>query len=353
MAEHMASGDAMGPILLLGSLHETIWGGRHLATQAGKQLPKGALIGESWETAVDSIARNAPYIGQTLGELTAYFGEKLIGWRAAQIFGERFPLLTKFIDAQQPLSVQVHPNDEYAAEHEGGKLGKTEVWYILRAAPGAKLIYGLRHEATRDEVRAAIEETRLEELLNTFEAHEGDVIFVPAGTVHAICEGIVLYELQEYSDVTYRLYDYGRLQANGKPRELHVERGLDVMRYSPPAVERVQPVVLTDAQIAGTHTALVACRYFVEEELRFSGDVTSSTQPSSCQIISLLSDACSLRAMQTEVRLALGDTVVLPASMGSYTLSGRDVRLVRSYVPTEDDATLATWRVAQPVTIFE
>lgn len=353
MSEHMDSGETMGPILLRSSLHETIWGGRRLATQAGKQLPAGVLIGESWETAVDSVARNVPYAEQTLGELTARFGEELLGWRAAQVFGNRFPLLTKFIDAQQPLSVQVHPNDKYAAEHEGGKLGKTEVWYILHAEPGAQLVYGLRHEATREDVRTAIEETRLEKLLNTFEAHEGDVIFVPAGTVHAICEGIVLYELQEYSDVTYRLYDYGRLQANGKPRELHVERGLDVMRYSPPAVERVQPVVLANASIEGTRKALVACHYFVEEEWRFNGEIASSTQPSSCQIVSLLSDDCILRAGQAEVRLTLGDTVVIPASLGAYTLSGQRVRIVRSYVPTEDDTTLATWRAAQPLISFE
>ncbi len=353
MSEHIASGEAMEPILLRSSLHETIWGGNLLASHAGKQLPDGALIGESWETAIDSVARNAPYSGQALGDLTAHFGEKLIGWRAAQVFGTRFPLLTKFIDAQQPLSVQVHPNDEYAAEHEGGKLGKTEAWYILHAKPGAKLVYGMRHEVTRAEVLAAIEETRLEDLLNTFEAVEGDVIFVPAGTMHAICDGIVLYELQEYSDVTYRLYDYGRLQANGKPRELHIEQGLEVMRYSPPPVERVQPVVVRDANIDGTRTVLVACRYFVEEELRFNGDVTDSTQPSSCQIISLLSDACILRAGQTELRLALGDTVVLPASMGAFKLSGERVRLIRSYVPEEDNVTLAAWRAAQPVTIAE
>lgn len=353
MSEYIVSGEGMEPILLHSSLHETIWGGRHLATQAGKRLPDGALIGESWETAVDSIARNAPYSGQTLGDLASRFGEELLGWRAVQIFGKRFPLLTKFIDAQQPLSVQVHPNDEYAAEHEGGKLGKTEVWYILHATPGAQLVYGLRHEATREEVRIAIEETRLEDLLNTIEAHEGDVIFVPTGTVHAICDGIVLYELQEYSDVTYRLYDYGRLQANGKPRELHIDRGLDVMRYSPPAVERMQPVILQDASIEGTRTALVACHYFVEEEWRFTSEVASSTQPSSCQIVTLLSDACIVQAGQTELRLALGDTVVLPATLGAYTLSGQSVRLVRSYVPTEDDTTLATWCAAQPVTIFE
>jgi len=141
----------------------------------------------------------------------------------------RFPLLAKFIDARADLSVQVHPDDTYAQAHEGGKLGKTECWYILRAEPGARVVYGLKRSSSVAEVRRAVEETQLDELLNAFEVHSGDVIFVPAGTVHAICSGVVLYELQEYSDVTYRLYDYGRIQANGRPRELHLERGLALL----------------------------------------------------------------------------------------------------------------------------
>ena len=199
----------------------------------GKSLPDGALVGESWETAVESVVCNAPYTGMTLGEMTARLGESLLGHRAVAMFGQRFPLLAKFIDARQWLSVQVHPDDVYAAAHEHGKLGKTEMWYILHAEAGAQVVYGLKREASRDEVRAAIQRNRLEDLLHMAEVTAGDVIFVPAGTVHAIGGGITLYELQEYSDVTYRLYDYGRLQANGQPRELHIDASLEVMRMVP------------------------------------------------------------------------------------------------------------------------
>src|SRR5579884_687214 len=249
------------PILLQGSLHETLCGGRNLAQYCGKALPEGACVGESWETADESVARNAPYAGQTLAALVESLGVDLLGSRAVAVFGRCFPLLSKFIDAQQQLSVQVHPSDAYAACHEGGKLGKTEVWCILHAEPGACVVYGLNRDVTRDEVAAAIAQTKLEGLLHTFEVQPGDVIFVPAGTVHAIGSGVVLYELQEYSDITYRLYDYGRLSASGKPRELHIERSLDVACYEVPRQIKMKPVSLAHTY-GYEDRCLIACRYF-------------------------------------------------------------------------------------------
>jgi mannose-6-phosphate isomerase len=335
------------PLLLEGKLHETIWGGRHLAMVAGKPVPEGAVIGESWETEVGSRVRNPPLAGETLGALVDRHGESLLGWRAIEVFGRRFPLLTKFIDARQQLSVQVHPNDDYAAAHEGGKLGKTECWYILHAEPGAQLVYGLRRRVTREEVRAAITETRLDDLLRTVEAHAGDVLFVPAGTVHAIGAGIVVYELQEYSDVTYRLYDYGRLDANGKPRELHIERALDVMAYSPPASVRFAPVGLPASEGLAERRALVACRYFVLEELRLAGHLDSPARPSSCEIVTVLEGSVSLGARDAGMSMARGDTAVIPASLDGYSIEGHGARVVRSYVPTVDDAAIALWQDAQ------
>ncbi|WIG58219.1 MAG: Mannose-6-phosphate isomerase [Ktedonobacterales bacterium] len=337
----------IGPLVLRSSLHETIWGGRHLAEVAGKALPEGALVGESWETAVESVVSNAPYTGLTLGEMTARLGEALIGTRARAVFGDRFPLLAKFLDAHQWLSVQVHPDDAYAAAHEHGKLGKTETWYILHAEPGAQIVYGLAREASRDEVRAAIAQNRLEGLLHMAEVTAGDVIFVPAGTVHAIGGGIVLYELQEYSDVTYRLYDYGRLQANGQPRELHVDASLEVMRYGP-ATPGVRPVVSPVALAAGWQgRVLVGSRYFVLEELTGAGALAAETLPTSCQILTVLGGSCMLRARDAEYALTLGDTVVLPAALGAYSLDGTEARVLRAYVPDEDDALLRHWRQAQ------
>ena len=147
------------------------------------------------------------------------FRSNLLGTDASAVFGHRFPLLAKFIDARKQLSVQVHPDDQYAYEHERGKLGKTEFWYILATEPGAKIVHGFQSPTTHAEVQQAIERVRLEELLHEEPIAPGDVIFVPAGTVHAIGGGVLLYELQEYSDVTYRMYDYGRLDAQDHPRE--------------------------------------------------------------------------------------------------------------------------------------
>jgi mannose-6-phosphate isomerase len=338
------------PILLTGSLHTTIWGGRRLAAVAGKELPAGLQVGESWETDLASVARNVPFTGETLGSLVARFGEELLGSRPVTLSGMRFPLLAKFIDAQQQLSVQVHPDDAYAAVHESGKLGKTEVWYILATEPGAQLVYGLRRPATHAEVEAAIAATQLEDLLYTFEAHAGDVIFVPPGTIHAIGAGVVLYELQEYSDITYRLYDYGRLQADGRPRELHVAKGLDVMDFAFSARPCVTPLALDAAHRAGAlsaHRVLAACDYFVLEELQLAGSYVTAVAPSSCQLLSVLGGACHLRVADAQLALALGDTVVLPSSLGDYVLEGDAARLVRSYVPTEDDQLRAWWQRAQ------
>ena len=333
-----ASGAGLRPIHLRASLHETIWGGQNLARYAGKPVPHGAKVGESWETEIGNQAINPPYQGRRLGDLVAELGELLLGSQALAIFGPRFPLLAKFIDAQDKLSVQVHPGDEYAREHENGKLGKTEAWYILHAEPGAALIHGLERPVTREEVQQAIADVALEALVHSEPVQAGDVVFVPAGTVHAIGAGIILYELQEYSDVTYRLYDYGRLTAQGKPRELHIGRSLDVMSYEPTNTHKVQPVVLNDAGNGNLHRCLVACRYFVLEELAFQGPLSGTTSSTSCQILSLLDGECTLRSGGDDaLLLGKGATVVLPAQLGAYTLEGSSCRLLRSYVPTPDD----------------
>ena len=336
------------PLPLICSLHPTLWGGRRLEAHAGKPLPPGAAIGESWETELSCPVREGPHAGTTLGELVERLGEDLLGWRAMEVLGPRFPLLAKFLDARQPLSVQVHPDDAYAAAHEGGKLGKTEVWYILHAEPGAQIVHGLRRASSRDAVRAAIEADRLEELLAQREVVAGEVIFVPAGTVHAIGGGIVLYELQEYSDVTYRLYDYGRLQLDGTRRALHVESSLDVMRYTPDQA-RVTPVALADAALApGSRRVLAACRYFVLEEVRLAGAWERATTGASCEIVSVLEGECRLTADDgTTTALQRGETAVLPARLGACRLAG-EARVMRSYVPEKDDESLDAWRAAQP-----
>jgi len=333
------------PFRLDASLHETIWGGRQLEEAGWKKLPPGdVLIGESWETEVNTIAQNSLYTGKTLGSLVDELGEDLLGADAMAIFGPRFPLLAKFIDARAKLSVQVHPNDQYAHTYEGGKLGKTEFWYILDATPGAHIVHGFQALCTRAEVQQAIEGVRLEELMHVEPVKSGDVVFVPAGTVHAIGEGVLLYELQEYSDVTYRMYDYGRLDAHGRPRQLHVERSLEVTRYEPSTRVKTHPVTLTEAE-AYTERCLVACRYFVTREIVLRTQLEGRTD-GSCQILSSL--GADLRVFyganlaQAE-RLTRGQTMVLPAALGSYRIEGEGAFLA-SHVPAPEDEAWRKWR---------
>jgi mannose-6-phosphate isomerase len=204
------------PLLLLPEFHERPWGARDLAPIYDKQA-EGAPIGEAWLTGDACRVANGPLRGRTLGELAKELGQELTG--SAAPAPDRFPLLIKFLFPREKLSVQVHPDDE-GAKRLGQACGKTECWYVLAAEPGAQVGLGLKRGTTRDELRRAIAETRAEALLNWIDVHAGDMIYVDAGTVHAIGPGSILVETQQNSDTTYRLYDYGR------PRPLHVEDGL-------------------------------------------------------------------------------------------------------------------------------
>ncbi len=339
------------PIRLEASLHETIWGGRRLERDGWKRLPSGDIaIGEAWETEVSTVAQNGPYAGKTLGELVELLGPALLGEEVLAIFGRRFPLLAKFIDANAQLSVQVHPDDAYAAIHERGQLGKTEFWYVLAAEPDAVVVYGFKCSTTRAEVQRAIQEATLETLLHEEHVVAGDIIFVPAGTVHAIGSGVMLYELQEYSDLTYRMYDYGRLTAAGIPRPLHIERSLDVSRYESAQRIKVKPVLLVNDSGYEDH-CLVACRYFVTRELHFTArnNTYSSMQgktTGSCIILSSLGAKVRVYygpTLKYNETLSKGQTMVLPAALGNYRIEGQG-RLAFSYVPTVDDKAWQAWR---------
>ncbi len=341
------------PILLEASFHETIWGGRRLEREHWKHLPTGdAPIGETWETEISTIVQNGPYAGMALGTLVANLGIDMLGEQAIAIFGQRFPFLAKFIDANAQLSVQVHPNDSYAAKHENGKLGKTEFWYILAAEPGAKIVYGFKHQTNRAEVERAITNVTLETLLHEETVQAGDIIFVPAGTVHAIGSGVLLYELQQYSDLTYRMYDYGRLTADGKPRELHVARSLDVSQYD--AVQQVKATpVLLHKHAEYEERCLVACQYFVTREIQLKaangpmqgkGYIEGTTE-GSCVVLSSLEAEAQVYygdAFTQSVALSKGRTMVLPAALGKYHIVGRG-SLLLSYVPTAGDIARKQW----------
>ncbi|HLX59170.1 MAG TPA: type I phosphomannose isomerase catalytic subunit [Ktedonobacteraceae bacterium] len=343
------------PIRLESSLHETIWGGRRLERDEWKELPPGDVaIGEAWETETSTLAQNTPYTGKALGELVEEYGEDLLGSQVIALFGHRFPLLAKFIDANAKLSVQVHPDDYYAAQHETGKLGKTEFWYILDAAPGASIIHGFKSPTSRAEVQRAIATATLENLLHEVPVASGDVIFVPAGTVHAIGAGVLLYELQEYSDVTYRMYDYGRLTLAGTPRELHVERSLDVSIFDRSRHVKMRPVWLAD-EPGYTDRCLAACQYFVSRILDLRPLSSSShgymkgKTGSSCVILTSLSASMHVfysEEMERSEALGRGQTMVLPAALGQYRIEGEGA-FILSYVPEPRDEAWAAWKAGQ------
>jgi len=339
------------PIRLQASLHETLWGGRNLEHDHWKVLPNAAIaIGEAWETEISTIVQNGSYAGKSLGTVVQEQGVNFLGAQVVAIFGERFPLLAKFIDANAQLSVQVHPEDQYAALHEGGKLGKTEFWYILSAQPGATIVYGFKNPTHYDAVKQAIENVTLETLLHEETVEAGDIIFVPAGTVHAIGSGILLYELQEYSDVTYRMYDYGRLSASGKPRELHIEQSLAVSHYDAPKQIKARSVTIAETETYKDR-CLVACKYFVSREISLShynnepGIFSGNTAQSCCILSSLGADIQIHYGENLTQRehLQRGETMVLPAKLGTYHITGQGTFLF-SYVPTPDDTALHAWQ---------
>jgi len=338
------------PIKLAASLHETLWGGRRLERDGWKQLPsRDVAIGEAWETEISTIAQNQPYTGKTLGQLVEELGVALLGEQAIAIYGTRFPLLAKFIDANAKLSVQVHPDDMYAARYENGKLGKTECWYILAAEAGAAIVHGFKAPTSYAEVYKAIEEVTLEELLHEEVVAAGDVIFVPPGTVHAIGSGVMLYELQEYSDITYRMYDYGRLTAAGTPRELHVAKSLHVTHYGVSSKVKVMPVSLPGGY-GYEDRCLVACQYFVAREivLKRVGNTSGymkGRMEGSCLILTSLSAEVQVRygdSLNYGEKLSRGETMVVPAALGNYCIEGTGA-LILSYVPTPGDEAWRLW----------
>lgn len=213
------------PLLFAPNLHQVVWGGHQLT--AWKHLPiNEAPIGESWEvsavpSSINTIA-NGCYTGCDLVSLIARFPEEILGKAVAQKYNNQLPLLVKFIDAHRDLSIQVHPNDEMAAK-EHGKRGKTEMWYIIKAEPGAYLYAGFNTEITPQEYKQRIADGTITEVLARHEVHTGDVFYIPSGRVHAIGKGILLAEVQQSSDVTYRIFDYNRPGMDGKPRQLHTE----------------------------------------------------------------------------------------------------------------------------------
>jgi mannose-6-phosphate isomerase len=306
-----------------------IWGGRRLESCLGKAIGPGNDYAESWEVcdhgADQSIVDAGPLAGTSLGELVRCRGEELLGRAAPQ---DRFPLLVKFLDASHVLSVQIHPDDEQAARQSPPDLGKTEAWIILAAEPNSKVYAGLRSGVDRQQLAAAIEEGTCEKLLHSFQPRAGDCLFIPAGTVHALGNGLLVAEVQQSSDTTFRLFDWNRVGPDGQPRPLHVEQGLGVTDFERGPINPQQPQPTDRPWVS----RLVECDKFTIDRWDFSERQTIGSDQR-FHIVCVLEGAVRIAGDPHTEPLPKGGTALLPASLGSVTLEpqGRTV-LLDAYV---------------------
>ena len=321
------------PLLTQPKLVEPIWGGSSLANWLDLPEPRPSRLGESWQVYDTNLVTNGPLAGCSLAELARAHGAALVGTRTMARYGPDFPLLAKFIDAADRLSIQVHPDDSYAhtVEAQTGFHGKTEAWLIVAAVAGADVTYGLAQLTSREAFAAAVAEGRVEELVQRIAVQAGDVVFVPAGTIHAINAGIVLFEIQQKSDLTYRVYDYDRRDATtGQPRELHLAKALAVIDYQPPGQGLIAPLALGTSGAA----LLVACPYFALERQRLEKACAMTVDSGTFQIVTLLNGALALEWDGGALRLRRSESAVIPAHQAEYRLAPTEPsELLRAYVP--------------------
>lgn len=290
----------------------TPWGGHALKEKFGKETPE-EITGESLEISAlsghESQVINGEYRGKSLGEIFDLWGEKLTGKK-----GKCFPLMLKLLDAQQRLSVQVHPDDAYAMLHEG-KTGKSEAWYILDAEPGARLVYGI--DTGGESLRDIVESGKLEEHLHWVEARPGDVFYIPSGTIHALGSGIQCYEIQESSDVTYRFWDWNRTGEDGMPRELHLRQALEV---SIPGGQPEPGVGTATCCTGKTAKLLVSDPHFRLYAVDLDG---TYTLPAGRMMFVTPTAECRIRWGENSLALAPYQSALIPAGTGRTELSGR------------------------------
>jgi mannose-6-phosphate isomerase len=314
---------------------EKVWGGSKIAARFGQGIPAGRPIGEVWLIWDQLLVSNGAFKGQTLAELVRSHPISLLGTLAVTGQDPIFPLLIKILDANEKLSVQVHPDDRYAQEHEGEPFGKAEAWLVLDADPEARLIHGVKRSLTRSDARRAIEDGSLEDELDYVEVSPGDVILVAPGAIHALGGGILLYELQQSSDLTYRLYDWDR---RDPARPLHIDKALDVARLDPFTTHKITPIEVPES--GGMRVILCACERFAAELLRVHSSITERPAGASFHALTVLKGEGLVRygaRLASQVGLRPGESVLVPASIGEYEIhagsEAEPLEVVKAYVP--------------------
>lgn len=326
------------PFLFQPNLHPVVWGGHQLRPYKGLE-PNEEPIGESWEVSAvpssTSIISNGSFQGRDLTSVIAEFPEEILGHAVNEKYHGQLPLLVKFIDAERDLSIQVHPNDEMAwREHK--KMGKSEMWYIIKAAPGSHLYAGFKQQITSDEYFRRIADGTITEVLADHTVKTGDVFYLPAGRVHAICGGIMLAEVQQSSDITYRIYDYNRPGMDGKPRELHTDLAAQALDYHVEQNYRTEYVETDNRAIQIIDSPYFDVRVmeiqtpFHRNLLKYDSFVISMCIEGDCKLV--------MRTNGSEILLKAGHTTLIPAAIADYDvipLNGR-TKLLDAFVDNMD-----------------
>ncbi len=310
------------------------WGSLSLAPFFPEKANLTEPLGEAWLTGNDCVFASGPYAGKKLADA---WREMPVEWKGTSGGGNgSFPLLVKFLFVEDKLSVQVHPDDDYAARHEqaAGGRGKTEMWYAMRARKDAEVMVGLKPGVNLENFRRAIADGTAEDCLAHIALRAGEAIFVPAGTAHTIGPGLVLCEIQEHSDITYRVYDYNRRDAKGQGRPLHVEKALEVMRFGIQAGGKIEPVRIESNSV--TTTFLAACRYFVAEEWEFTKSIARGVPPGRFELLIFLQGSGEIHWAGEHAKYEPAQVWLIPAALGAYELKPRsNSELLRTYVPDD------------------
>ncbi|MEG1942553.1 MAG: type I phosphomannose isomerase catalytic subunit, partial [Angelakisella sp.] len=313
----------MGVLKLIPATKDYLWGGSRLVRDFGKKA-EGAVLAETWELAChkdgNSLVANGDYAGKALSQYIEKAGKKVLGSNCLRF--EDFPVLIKFIDAASPLSVQVHPSDEYARAHEGQN-GKTEVWHVVDCGKDAFIYYGVKRDITREEYQTAIKNGTVTDLLRKVPVKKGDTYFIEAGTIHAIDGDIVIAEIQQNSNVTYRVFDYNRRDSAGNTRELHIDKAVEVSTLTPnPA-----------AYSFDGHLAL--CEYFCVDRLALDGELRQRAGSDSFVSLLVTEGDGELICDGETISFSRGDSLFVPADSGDFTLRG-NATLLATRVPPPD-----------------
>jgi mannose-6-phosphate isomerase len=308
------------------------WGARSLAPLFPDKTNLAEPLGEAWLTSVDCQIASGPFQGKSLG---AAWATMTADWRGTGLTSlTSFPILVKFLFPTDKLSIQVHPGDAYASVHEqaAGGRGKTEMWHVVSAEPEARLLLGLNHGVTKQQFQEQMGSQSLEKLFKSYAVKPGETFFISAGTPHTIGPGMILCEVQQYSDLTYRLYDYGRVGPDGKPRDLHIAKAFEVMKFDAGSDARVKSLPLP--QHDALRLFLAGCPYFATERWEFSSNLVSESTPSHFDILVILSGSGILRWQGGKENYRGGQCWLVPATLGKFEMKpDENTSLIRTYVP--------------------